>query len=69
MSDYAIMTKTRYDEVQAECVHGIRYSLDGLWVVAKLPPGQQIEHASVQTHEQAAQTMQSPPWAPEEPEE
>ncbi len=67
MSLYAFMTKTRYDEVQSELIHGVRYSLDGLWVVAKLADGQQIEHASVKTHEEAAQTMQEPAWSPGQP--
>lgn len=69
MSNYAVMTKTRYDEVKGDLVHGIRYSLDGLWVVAKLAQGQTVEHASIQTHEEAAQTMQGPEWSPPVPEE
>jgi hypothetical protein len=41
MSLYAFMTKAKFDEVESELVHGVRYSLDGSQVVAKLADGQQ----------------------------
>ena len=69
MSLYAFMTSTKYEEVKAELVHGVRYSLDGSQVVAKLADGQQIEGVTVETHEQAAQTIEGPDWSPETPEE
>ena len=69
MSNYAFMTKTRYEEVKDNLVHGVRYSLDGLQVVAKLAKNQQVEHASVQTYEEALQTIQGPEWTPGTPEE
>jgi hypothetical protein len=69
MSLYAFMTSTRYEEVKAELVHGTRYSLDGSQVVAKLADGQQIEGVTIQTHEEAAKTMQEPAWSPDQPEE
>ena len=69
MSLYAFMTSTRYEEVKAELVHGTRYSLDGSQVVAKLADGQQIEGVTIQTHEQALQTIQGPEWTPGTPEE
>lgn len=67
MSLYAFMTKAKFDEVESELVHGVRYSLDGSQVVAKLADGQQIEGVTVQTHEEAAQTMQEPAWSPGQP--
>ena len=69
MSNYAFMTKTRYEEVKDNLVHGVRYSLDGLQVVAKLAKDQQVEQASVQTYEEALQTIQGPEWTPGTPEE
>ena len=69
MSNYAFMTTTRYDEVRDELVHGVRYSVDGLWVVAKLSEGQTIENASIKTHEEALEKVQGPDWTPSEPEE
>ena len=69
MSDYAFMTKTRYEEVKDNLVHGVRYSLDGLQVVAKLAKDQQVEQASVQTYEEALQTIQGPEWTPGTPED
>jgi hypothetical protein len=41
------MTKAKFDEVESELVHGVRYSLDGSQVVAKLADGQQIERAGM----------------------
>ena len=68
MSRYAFMTATRYDEVRDELVHGARYSVDGLWVVAKLAEGQTIENASIKTHEEALEKVQEPEWTPAEEE-
>jgi hypothetical protein len=67
MSLYAFMTKAKFDEVESELVHGVRYSLDGSQVVAKLADGQQIEGVTVKTHEEAAQIMQEPAWSPGQP--
>lgn len=69
MSHYAFMTKTRYDEVKDQLCHGVRYSVDGLWVVAKLAEGQTIENASIKTHEEALEKVQGPEWTPAEEEE
>ena len=69
MSRYAFMTKAKFEQIKSELVHGTRYSLDGSQVVAKLADGQQIEGVTIQTHEQALQTIQGPEWTPETPEE
>ena len=69
MSNYAFMTKAKFEQIKSELVHGTRYSLDGSQVVAKLADGQQIEGVTIETHEQAAQTIQGPDWSPDEPTE
>lgn len=50
-------------------MHGVRYSVDGAWVVAKLSAGQTIANASIKTHEEALEKVQGPDWTPSETEE
>lgn len=69
MSNYAFMTKTKFEQIKSELLHGVRYSVDGSQVVAKLADGQQIEGVTIETHKQAIQTIQGPEWTPETPEE
>lgn len=69
MSNYAFMTKAKFEQIESELVHGVRYSVDGSQVVAKLADGQQIEGVTIETHAQALQTIQGPEWTPVEPTE
>lgn len=67
MSMYAFLSKDEYEQVASELKHGVRFSLDGSEVVAKLSDGQEIEGATIQTHEQTLETIQGPAWSPGEP--
>lgn len=67
MTQYAFMSKAKYEEVASTLVHGVRFSMDEQQVVAKLASGQQIEGAIIQSHEEAAATVSKEPWVPSEP--
>ncbi len=67
MTNYAFMTKEKFEQVEGQLVHGVRFSLDGSQVVAKLAEGQTIEGATIETYPEALQTIQGPEWTPGQP--
>tara|TARA_R100000700_G_scaffold15141_1_gene21064 strand:+ start:6694 stop:6894 length:201 start_codon:yes stop_codon:yes gene_type:complete len=66
MSNYAFMTKEKYNEIADSLVHGVRFSVDDEQAVAKLADGQEPEGTTIRNHEEALIIVQSPPWVPEE---
>jgi len=68
VSNYAFMPLAKYDEISGQLTLGVRFSVDGQQVVAKLADGQQVEGVTVESHEQAIATIQGPDWTPSAPE-
>lgn len=68
MSNYAIMTMEKYEQIKAQLDHGHRKSLDESQVVAKLSEGQEPEGTTIKNHEQTLELMAQPEWTPENPE-
>ena len=66
MSNYAIMTAEKYEELKAELKRGHRKSVDESKVVAKLEPGQEPAGTEVHSHNETLTIMATPEWTPEE---
>ena len=66
MSNYAIMTIEKYEELKASLQHGHRKSLDESKVVAKLEPGQEPADTEIHNHSDTLIIMATSEWTPEE---
>tara|TARA_R100001463_G_scaffold88_4_gene450 strand:- start:1906 stop:2112 length:207 start_codon:yes stop_codon:yes gene_type:complete len=63
MSNYAIMTAEKYEELKALLQHGIRKSVDESKVVAKLEDGQEPAGTDIHNHEETLDIMSGPEWS------
>ena len=61
MSNYAIMTAEKYEELKALLQHGTRKSVDESKVVAKLEDGQ--EPAGTDIYKETLDIMSGPEWS------
>lgn len=68
MSNYAIMTAEKYEELKAELTRGHRRSVDESKVVAKLKDGQEPAGTDIYNHSETLTIMATPEWTPEEQE-
>ncbi|HAG28814.1 MAG TPA: hypothetical protein DCL39_05105, partial [Alteromonas macleodii] len=68
MSNYAIMTAEKYEELKARLQHGHRKSVDESKVVAKLEAGQEPVGTEIHTHSETLTIMATSEWTPDETE-
>jgi len=66
MSNYAIMTAEKYEELKASLQHGHRKSVDESKVVAKLEAGQEPADTEIHNHSETLTIMATPEWTPEQ---
>ena len=66
MTNYAIMTAEKYEELKAVLQHGHRKSVDESKVVAKLEVGQEPAGTEIHNHSETLTIMATPEWTPEQ---
>ena len=65
MSNYAIMSAEKYEEIKASLELGHRKSIDCSKVVAKLKPDQVPPNTEIHNHNETLVIMATPEWSSE----